>query len=158
MRRYGSTPSDRQQRAQSDGRAGKNITLTLDRWEIRGTVAYGAPEMLQDHPSGQCKVFTTKADVWSATIIVWESWAQQPWIDTTNTADVIKAVTSGKIPDITKMPPFLAAVIRYGLLRNDSKRPEASVSCNLFTSGGFFFSFLAEGIHVYPVFLCNGLQ
>ena len=38
-------------------------SLTIDRWETRGTITYAAPEMLRDHASGTCKVFTTKADV-----------------------------------------------------------------------------------------------
>lgn len=91
-------------------------------------MAYCAPEMLQDHPSGMCKVFTTKADVWSAMLIVWESWTQKPWLEDKNLSNLRKAVLARTVPDMSTVPPFLEAIMRYGLQFNDRKRPEASVS------------------------------
>jgi hypothetical protein len=64
-----------------------------------------------------CQVFTTKADVWSAMLIVWESWAQKSWIESVKDSKVVQAVVSGELPDFSVMPPFLAAVVRYGLLQ-----------------------------------------
>jgi hypothetical protein len=126
--RYGTTPSDRGvQTSRRNGETASAVNApTLDRWEARGTLEYGAPEMINDHPSGMCKVFTTKADVWSAMLIVWESWAQRLWLGAT--ANHKKSILSGTIPDVSGMPPFLAAITRYGLQYNDDKRPEASVS------------------------------
>jgi hypothetical protein len=50
-------------------------------------------------------------------LIVWESWAQKSWIESVKDSKVVQAVISGELPDFSVMPPFLAAVVRYGLLQ-----------------------------------------
>ena len=59
-------------------------------------------------------------------LIVWESWTQRSWMGDVKESKVSHAVLSGQLPDFSIMPPFLAAVVRYGLLQDDGKRPEAA--------------------------------
>jgi len=100
----------------------------------RGTNGYQAPEMLFDD---EMLSYTTQADVWSATLLVWEMWSCRRVFIADNEAfqrvsKLKEHIVAGGTPDLADFPPFLAATLRYGCTYDPQKRPTSTTLFEMF--------------------------
>ena len=71
--------------------------------------------------------YTTKIDVFSTMLVVWECWScQRAYSDQLNTRDLNSYVKRGNLPSMHHFPPFLEAFVKFGLEMDPDKRPDAS--------------------------------
>eukprot|EP00041_Stephanoeca_diplocostata_P029723 m.885112 g.885112 ORF g.885112 m.885112 type:complete len:2139 (-) comp23616_c0_seq3:40-6456(-) len=130
-----SADPEKQTNAESDAAA--EMTLA------RGTVRYRAPELIDKSdnvPIGKGKavkdmaVYSTKADVYSAIVVMWECWTRRrPFQEMTGPMIMIEdAVASGMRPAIpTDCPPFFHALLQRGWCSEPALRPSASAVLDL---------------------------
>jgi len=94
-----------------------------------GTPVYAAPEI-------STRNYTTKADVYSFGVILWEMYCRdKPWKDIQWAFEVAKMVDSGKRPPLPKsMPEWLQTLITTTWHSNPEKRPSFQYLANRFKS------------------------
>ena len=73
--------------------------------------------------------YTTKIDVFSTMLVVWECWScRRAYSDSfeLNRAELNSYVKRGNLPSLSHFPPFLEAFVKFGLEMDPDKRPDAS--------------------------------
>eukprot|EP00040_Diaphanoeca_grandis_P033786 m.207716 g.207716 ORF g.207716 m.207716 type:complete len:2204 (-) comp32991_c0_seq1:55-6666(-) len=95
----------------------------------RGTPNYIAPEM---RVQARKTKYTPKVDVFSSMLVVWECWIRRRAYSEMTGFRLDDYVKRGNIPELSGFPPFLEAVVRFGLLANPDLRPDASKVFDIF--------------------------
>jgi eukaryotic-like serine/threonine-protein kinase len=102
------------------------IAKAIGRWrdptrrENKGKLAYMAPEQIRG------AAVTRAADVWAASVVLWELLAGKPLFTGEDDALVQRRVLSAEIPDISQVAPgvphALEGILRKGICRDPGQR------------------------------------
>lgn len=113
---------------------GQSRTVELNRTmtaNTRGSLLWRAPEIMSSCDSGKISrssMYDTAADVYSLGIIIWETLSlQEPFVDVSNTWDIVDGVCSGELrpsmdPD---WPEALVVLMKRSWLNDPAGRPGA---------------------------------